>query len=146
MLGLVLLVSGCAPAAPEPAVETDLSSPPDETTFVVTGQILAPSTSEIECELLWGAWQDPIDDGQVTVHDGAGDAVALGKLAAPTVVDGVNSEGTEMPVCVYGYRVEDVPSGVGPYTFAVGGELESVQRFTEEDAKSPLSIDVDRTG
>ncbi len=146
MLGLVLLVSGCAAAAPESAVETVFSSPPDEATFVVTGQFLAPSSSETECELLWGAWQDAIDDGQVTVHDGAGDAVALGQLAAPTVVDGVNSEGDELPVCVYEYRVEDVPSGVGPYTFAVGGELESVQRFTEDDAKSPLSIGVDRTG
>ncbi len=142
MLALVLLFSGCAGNLPATtATEPATAGPPDEQTFDVEGVIYGASASETECDLLWGGMQPSLDTGQVTIHDGAGDAVALGTIGQPTVSSGVTAEGDEIPLCVYRYEVPDVPSGVGPYTYEVGSGLVSSSRFTEEDAEQLLKID-----
>lgn len=135
----VLLLTGCGSVSTPPAAP---SSETATTTFDVEGAFYAASHSGERCELMWGAWKPSLESGQVTVHDGAGAAVAMGELLPPTASTGQTADGDDVNLCVYEYRVPGVPRGVGPYTFEVGNDLVSVSRFTEADASQPLEIAV----
>lgn len=72
-----------------------------------------------------GGYSDMVEGGQVVVTDASGKTVAVGSL-------GAGHHGGGYGACVFPFTVEDVPSGVGPYSVEVThrGKI----AFTEDEA------------
>jgi hypothetical protein len=139
----ILLLAGCGESNKMP--ESPTSSVP--ASFKVSGTITVAADSMSSEQAMGGVcvtdggYSDIRTGAQVTVEDSAGKAIALGALQAGHVSE-VFDSGTAVEgmasLCVFGFRVNDVPAGEQIYSVEVShrGKL----NFTRDKLNEPISL------